>query len=144
VRRRPGPGSTFYSYNRNLEIHVLAALAAKLLQQLTAPMLNVLYATLATESETRKPLAAKTISYIHSTLHKVLADAVDAGLLGRNVATGAKPPRPARRATGGIGAWEPHELAQFLELVKETRHGPIWRLAAMTGMRRGEVLGLRW
>jgi integrase len=123
---------------------VLPALGAKLLQQLTPPMLNVLYANLAIGSETRKPLAAKTISYVHSTLHKVLADAVDAGLLGRNVAASAKPPRPARRATGGISAWEPHELAQFLELAKGTRLGPIWRLSAMTSMRRGEVLGLRW
>jgi integrase len=136
--------STFCSYRRNLEIHVLPALGSKLLQQLTPPMLNVLYANLATGSENRKPLAAKTISYIHSTLHKVLADAVDAGLLGRNVAANAKPPRPAKRATGGISAWEPQELAQFLEAVKETRLGPIWRLSAMTGMRRGEVLGLRW
>ena len=136
--------STFFSYRRNLEIHVLPALGSKLLQQLTPPMLNVLYAKLATGSETRRPLSAKTISYIHSTLHKVLADAVDAGLLGRNVAASAKPPRPAKRATGGINAWEPHELAQFLEVVKETRLGPIWRLSAMTGMRRGEVLGLRW
>jgi integrase len=136
--------STFFSYKRNMEIHVLPALGSKLLQQLTPPMLNVLYANLATGSETRKPLAAKTISYIHSTLHKVLADAVDAGLLGRNVAAGAKPPRPARRATGGISAWEPHELAQFIHGVKKTRLGPIWRLSAMTGMRRGEVLGLRW
>ncbi len=46
--------STFFSYKRNLEIHVLPALGAKLLQQLTPPMLNVLYASLATGSETRK------------------------------------------------------------------------------------------
>ncbi len=136
--------TTFFSYRRNLELHVLPALGSKLLQQLTPPMLNVLYANLATGSETRRPLSAKTISYIHSTLHKVLADAVDAGLLGRNVATSAKPPRPAKLATGEISAWEPQELARFLEAVKEMRLGPIWRLSAMTGMRRGEVLGLRW
>ena len=80
-----------------------------------------MYASLAAGSETRKPLSAKTISYIYATLHKLLADAVDAGLLGKNVAAGAKPPRPAKRATGGINAWEPSELAQFLEIVKETR-----------------------
>jgi integrase len=107
-------------------------------------MLNALYAALAAGSETRKPLSTKTISYVHSTLHKVLADAVDAGLLGRNVAANAKPPRPARRATGGINAWEAHELAKFLDVARDTRLGAIWRLAAMTGTRRGEVLGLRW
>jgi len=66
---------------------------------------DALYAALAAGSENRKPLSPKTISYVHSTLHKVLADAVDAGLLGRNVAANAQPPRPARRSTGGINAW---------------------------------------
>jgi Phage integrase, N-terminal SAM-like domain/Arm DNA-binding domain len=115
--------STFHSYKRNLEIHVIPALGTKPLQQLTPPMLNGLYANLAAGSEARKPLGAKTISYIHSTLHKVLADAVDVGLLGKNVAAGAKPPRPARRAVGGVNAWEPDELARFLAHVKA--HG--WR-----------------
>lgn len=136
--------STFYSYKRNLELHVVPALGAKPLQQLTPPMLNGLYASLATGSETRKPLSAKTISYIHATVHKVLADAVDTGLLGRNAAAGAKPPRPSRRAASWVNAWEPNELTRFLESVQNARLGPIWRLAAMTGMRRGEVLGLRW
>jgi integrase len=45
---------------------------------------------------------------------------------------------------GGIQAWEPNELALFLEAVRDTRLAAIWRLSAMTGMRRGEVLGLRW
>jgi len=135
--------STFFSYKRNLEIHLLPALGSKLLQQLTPPMLTVLYANLAAGSESRRPLSAKTISYIHSTVHKVLADAIDVGLLGRNVAASAKPPRPARRATDGINAWEPNELTAFLAEVRGSRLEAIWRLSAMTGMRRGEILGLR-
>lgn len=136
--------TTFYSYRRNLELHVLPTLGQKPLQQLTPPMLTTLYGQLARDRDERKGLRAKTISYIHATLHKVLADAVDAGLLGKNVAAGAKAPRPAKRAVGGINSWEPDELARFLTHVKGTRLEAIWRLTAMTGMRRGEVLGLRW
>jgi integrase len=136
--------STFHSYSRNLELHVLPALGRKPLQQLTPPMLTALYGQLAKVTDQRKALSAKTIRYIHATLHKVLADAVDAGLLGRNVAAGAKPPRPGRRATGGVNAWDPQELTAFLAHVSATRLGPMWRLSAMTGMRRGEILGLRW
>jgi integrase len=135
--------STFDSYRRNMELHVLPVLGSKPLQQLTPPMLNALYAKLAS-GNSRKPLSAKTISYIHTTIHKALEDAVDAGLLARNVADRAKPPRPSRRSTNGFQAWEPHELVRFLEHVRGTRLGAIWRLAAMTGMRRGEILGLRW
>ena len=136
--------TTFHSYKRNLELHVLPVLGQKRLQQLTPPMLTALYGRLAQDADGRKGLSAKTISYIHSTLHKVLSDAVDSGLLVKNVAAAAKPPRPKRRATGGIQAWEPDELARFLEAVRETRLAAIWRLSTMTGMRRGEVLGLRW
>ena len=107
-------------------------------------MLTALYGQLARGVGDRKPLSAKTISYIHSTVHKVLADAVDAGLLGRNAGAAAKPPRPERHALGGINAWEPDELATFPAHVKGTRLEAIWRLSAMTGMRRGEVLGTRW
>ena len=136
--------TTFHSYRRNLELHVLPGLGPRRLQQLTPPMLTALYGRLAQNEDGRRALSAKTISYIHSTMHKVLADAVDAGLLVKNVAAAAKPPRPARRATGGLQGWEPDELARFLGAVRGTRLGPIWRLSAMTGMRRGEVLGLRW
>lgn len=66
----------------------------------------------------------------------MLADAVDAGLLGKNVAAGAKPSRPARRATGGINAWDPDELSAFLAQVRGNRLEAIWRLSTMTGMRR--------
>jgi integrase len=136
--------TTFHSYRQNLELHVLPVLGQKRLQQLTPPMLTALYGRLALAGEERKGLSAKTISYIDSTPHKVLADAVDAGLVVKNVAAAAKPPRPHPRATGGIETWEPDELARFLRAVRGTRLEAIWRLSAMTGMRRGEVLGLRW
>jgi integrase len=89
-------------------------------------------------------LSAKTVRYIHTILHKVLADAVDAGIVGINVAERAKPPRPRASAPHEISFWEPAELREFLEHVRAHRLEAAWHLAAMTGMRRGEVLGLRW
>ncbi len=89
--------TTLHSYRRNLEIHVLPTLGSKPLQQLTSTMLNTLYTALASESvPERGGLSAKTISYVHTIVHKALADAVDADLLARNVADRAKPPRPRR------------------------------------------------
>ncbi len=94
--------TTFYSYKRNLEIHVLPALGSKPLQQLTPPMLNVaLRQSGVAEVETRNELSAKTISYIHSIVHKVLADAVDAGLLEQ------EPGRAARSRRGRAGVRPP-------------------------------------
>jgi integrase len=137
--------STLHSYRRNLEIHVLPALGSKLLQQVTPSMLNNLYGGLASsDGSAHAALSAKTISYIHTIVHKDLGDAVDADLIARNVADRAKPPRPSRRATPGIQSWDSDELRAFLQHVEGSRLDAIWRLAAMTGMRRGEVLGLRW
>jgi integrase len=137
--------TTLHSYRRNLEIHVLPTLGSKLLQQLTPTMLNTLYAALAsTQGSERGGLSPKTISYIHTIVHKALADAVDADRIARNIADRAKPPRPDRGAMPGIQSWDSDELRGFLEHVAGSRLDAIWRLAAMTGMRRGEVLGLRW
>ncbi len=91
--------STLHSYRRNLEMHVLPVLGGKPLQQITPVMLNTLYANLGAPSSERRTLSAKTVSYIHAIIHKVLADAVDADLLQRNPAERAKPPRPARSST---------------------------------------------
>ena len=136
--------STFHSYRQNMEIHVLPALGSRPLQQLTVMMLNALYARLQSEGSGHGALSAKTVRYIHTIVHKALEDAVDAGLAAKNVADRAKPPRPSRVSTREVGSWEAHELAQFLASVRGTRLEAVWRLAAMTGMRRGEVLGLRW
>jgi integrase len=84
------------------------------------------------------------VRYIHTIIHKALADALDAGVVASNVAERAKPPRPNRRARREIQCWEPAELACFLDHVCGTRLEAAWRLAGMTGMRRGEILGLRW
>jgi integrase len=43
-----------------------------------------------------------------------------------------------------IQTWEPEQLWAFLDSIEDERLYPLFRLAAMTGMRRGEVLGLRW
>lgn len=143
IRTRIKP-STYDSYRSNTETHVLPAIGRRGLQQLTAPMLNTLYADLLSNGGERGPLAPKTVRYIHTTIHKALADAVDAGVIGSNVAERAKPPRPSRVRAQRIECWEPEELAAFLAAVRGDRLEAAWRLAAMTGMRRGEVLGLQW
>jgi integrase len=138
--------STFDSYRRNLTLHVLPHLGGRQLRQITPAMLNRIYADLLAAGNKKIPggLSAKTVRYIHTIVHKCLADAVDTGLVATNAAERAKPPRPRARPATEIGFWEPHELRIFLESVQGHRLEAAWHVAAMTGMRRGEVLGLRW
>src|SRR3990172_3364826 len=109
-------------------------------------MLNDLYANLLEGGNQSRPggLSSKSVRYIHTIIHKTLADAVDVDLLGQNVAERAKPPQPRATKPLELRFWQPDQLRAFLELVRGDRHEAAWHLSAMTGMRRGEILGLRW
>ncbi|MGH8923844.1 MAG: tyrosine-type recombinase/integrase [Acidimicrobiia bacterium] len=138
--------STLDSYRRNLDLHILTRLGQRQLRQITPAMLHQLYADLlsAGNLKTGAGLSAKTVRYVHTIIHKVLADAANLGLINVNVADRAKPPHPKAKASKEIKSWTADELRRFLELVNGHRLEAAWHLAALTGMRRAEVLGLRW
>lgn len=83
----------------------------------------------------------QTIRHIHRVMHRMLQDAVRWRLLRVNPATLATTPRVPRRRKP---TWTAEELHAFLENVKGDEWESLWRVAATTGMRRGELLGLRW
>lgn len=138
--------STWDSYRRNLENHVLPVLGGIPLQQLTPGHLNSLYRSLLVSGRRNGSagLSTKTVRNIHVAISKLLTDAVDHGLVGRNVAATARPPKPRKTGLHEIRYWTPAELSEFLRLMNDDRLYALWHLAAMTGMRRGELLGLRW
>ncbi len=141
--------STFDSYRRNIDLHVVPRIGGVPLQKLAAEDLDGLYAALSTAGGRRdgKPggLSPKSVRIVHSILHKALSDARRKGTLTRNVAEVADAPKARSAAKRPeIKVWTPEELRAFLALVAENRHHAAWFLASHTGMRRGEVLGLRW
>ena len=85
--------------------------------------------------------APKTIRNIHGVLSKALADAERWGLVGRNSARLADVPAVARPK---LRVWSPEQTRAFLAAVANDWLFAAWLLAATTGMRRGELLGLRW
>lgn len=145
VRTQVKP-STFESYERNMRHHVLPTLGGRALRDLGSGQLNSLYAKLLVNGRRSGAggLSPKTVRYIHTIIHKAMADAVDAGLIAANTAERAKPPRPRASGPKELRFWTPEQLRSFLSLVEGHRLGAAWHVSAMTGMRRGEVLGLRW
>jgi len=112
------------------------------LQGLTPVQLNLFYAHLLESGRRRGGgLSPKTVRNIHVMLHRALKDAVRWGYLPRNVAVAVDPPvgRSAERHV-----WTPDQLGAFLEHVRADRLYALWLLVATTGMRRGELAGLRW
>lgn len=93
-------------------------------------------------SRTGKALAPKTVRHVHTTLRKALRDAVGARHIPFNPAANAKAPRVS--STKDPDVWSAEELRTFLGLVSGSRLEALWILAASTGMRRGELLGLPW
>ena len=144
VKARLKP-STWDSYSRNIRLHIAPELGPIPLQALTAARLNEFYALLSSKGrrDGRGGLAPKTVRYLHGIIRKALADAARWSLVQRNVADQADP--PTRRSTAPeMKTWTADELSRFLDFVTEDRLYAAWVLAATTGMRRGEVLGLRW
>lgn len=89
-----------------------------------------------------RPLAPKTVRHVHTTLRKALADAVEAKHLSWNPATAAKSPKVER--TKEPDHWYAEQLRAFLDFASDDRLHALWMLAMTSGMRRGELLGLRW
>jgi len=89
-------------------------------------------------------LDPRTVTYIHTILHRAFKDAVRWGRLARNPADAADPPRSGQKSAGE--AWDAVTLRRFLEesQAEGDRLYPLWVLLATTGMRRGEAIGLRW
>jgi integrase len=133
--------NTLDAYKRSIERHVLPRLGNIPLLQLTPIELNRMYSDLA---ELSRPLAPKSIRNVHAILHKALTDAAEWNLIPRNPASAARPPRNPSLSDRALRAWRLHELRSFLESVRNERLEAAWVLLGTTGMRRGELLGLRW
>jgi integrase len=83
----------------------------------------------------------KTIRNTHTTLSRALKDAVRVGVVVRNAAQDAELPKLERPDSP---AWTADQLRTFLNHVRDHRLYAAWQLACSTGMRRSEVMGLRW
>jgi len=139
--------STHALYSRIVDAYVVPRIGGRRLLDVTPGQLNALYAALLTEGrrqtgESRPAgLSPKMVRHVHTLLHKAFSDAVRWGSLARNPTDRAEPPRPR---TPEMKVWDVGQLRAFLAEVEGDRLGPIWLLMATTGMRRGEVMGLRW
>lgn len=134
---------TYEGYSDFIRLHLTPALGQVLLSKLS-PLHIQSYYTRALEGGRRDGkggLSARTVLHHHRVLHEALEQAVKWEILARNPADAVEPPRPEHHE---MQVMDEEETVRLLDAAKGTRlHVPIL-LAAMTGMRRGEVLGLRW
>lgn len=127
--------TTYAKYSRILAAHIKGSIGNLKIANLKPLHIARFYAQ---KSET---LAPNTVRTIHNVISGSLTWAVKMGLIKKNPAENAELPKAKRRS---FKVWSPVEIRQFLEAAKNRRHFPIYYLALMTGMRQGEILGLKW
>ena len=132
---------------RNALAYALPTLGDVSLQELRASDLDALYSTLMkTGNRAGKGLSLTSVHHVHAAINKMLHDSERKGLVMRNVARLANAPSltTARSRGPEMHVWTPAELGSFLRSIEGNRNEALFRLMAMTGMRRSEVVGLRW
>ena len=86
-------------------------------------------------------LAPKTVRNIHAMIHRALVDAVAWRYIAYNPASNIKPPkRPRKRRM----VWRPDQIQAFLMSVQRDRFAALFLLELTTGIRRGQICGLKW
>jgi integrase len=133
--------TTYEGYECLLRCHLPDELLAHGLGDLTPLALQRVYADLLTPREGHKPPASGTILNLHLVLTQALGQAVRWQLLQTNPASGAQPPRPRRAQPVSVS---PELLERLIAAAAETPLELPVAIAASTGMRRGEILALRW
>ena len=131
-----------------LRLHIAPALGKKRLQKLSPAELRRFFDSLNTErvvdGVTRPPLGRSSQRLIHQFIHQAFKDALEVELIPRNIAMFVKPNPPRERDDEELDAFTPDEAARFLEAARADPWGGIFEFALSAGMRRGELVGLRW
>jgi integrase len=127
--------STFVRYESIVRNHISPTLGRLKLNNLTPAHVRGLY------RDKSESLSPRSVNYIHVTLHKALKQAVMDGLIPRNVTDAVKAPQVLRREV------KPLTATQVRALLSAASGDPLEALyvvAVHTGLRQGELLGLKW
>jgi integrase len=131
------------SYTSIIERHLIPDLGKISLIDLQAQNIQGYYAKKLSEgrADGKGGLSARSVLYHHRILSKALDYAVKMGMVVRNVVKVVEPPRVARVAMQTLSA---EEVSRFLDVARDTDYYVYFATLLYTGLRRGELLALRW
>lgn len=127
---------TLRDYRDKVRLHIVPALGRVRLRDLTRDHLQKLY-----QRKLKEGLSPRSVRYVHVTLSKALHDAEGSDLVAKNVARFAKPPKDEHVEMPLLSV---ADAMLFLEAIRADRFEALYLLAVTTGLRRGEMLGLKW
>jgi len=134
---------TLATYRDVVRVHLTPTLGSLELVALRPTHIQSMYSRMLVSGrrDGRGGLAARSVVRYHQILHAALHQAVRWQLLVRNPADAVEPPRAPRRE---LRATTGEQARAVMAAADATPYGSFVRLALLTGMRRGELLGLRW
>ena len=146
IKMRP---STYLTYHGYIENHIKPQFGKIPLNDLTTLHLQQFYKKLLAEGRVErieaqkqpKGLSAKTVRNIHQIISSALKLAVEQRLIARNPADGCALPKAERKEMQTLPV---EQLTSFLREAKDSGVFALYYIDLTTGLRRGELLGLKW
>ena len=127
---------TYVDYEGKVRLHLKPTIGHLKLQALTSAHLQALY-----RRKLEEGLSPRSVGYVHTTIRKALAQAEAWDLVKKNVARFARPPKESHSEPDAMTV---KEAQAFLRAIAGDRLEALYLLAVTTGLRRGELLGLKW
>lgn len=137
--------STAKSYRDNIARYLKPTIGHERVQSLSPARLSIVFRDLHEKGGAGgRPLSARTVEFARAVLRRAMADAVIERVVEVNPVVGSKAPR--RVSKPRHTTWTGEQVAEFLEQLDSEgdRWSTVWVLALATGMRRGELLAVRW
>lgn len=135
--------STAKTYRDKLRLYLVPSIGHERIQSLSPSRLSVVFRDLHEHGgKDGNALSPRTVEFARAVLRRAMNDAVVDRIIEVNPVSGSKTPK--RDGKPQHTTWTGAQLATFLEAVADSRWAPLWELAAGTGMRRGELMALRW
>jgi integrase len=162
--------TTWRSWSDYARTYVIPHIGAERLQRLDEPQLLRLYAKLLTEGRVKRdndsvmyaywsernaagnpPTPRQLSEACNTTIHaaRTAVRRYRAGIVPRPVSPGLAPKtvrnvKPPRRPRTRRTVWKPEEIRTFLASIRDDRFAALFLLELTTGIRRGQVCGLKW
>ena len=127
---------TLDQYQGVVRNHLEPVLGEIKLRELQPYQIQQLYNSLLAEGKSNR-----TVQLVHSVIHRALVVGQQLGLVGRNPASAVTPPKVPQKE---MQVLDDNQARQLLIAAQGDRYEAMYYLAITTGLRQGELLGLKW
>ena len=127
---------TIYQYTNIVRLHIKPDLGALKMKDLQPRQIQALYS-----KKLESGLNPRTVVLIHAVLRRALDQAVKSGMIGINPALAIVRPKFKRKEMKTL---TDSQVRTLISLVEGSRFEALFWLAVTTGLRQGELLGLKW